>query len=961
MKKTRALAITLIISLLAIWSLRNLSFGNDSIVAQNSFFVTIKHFGRDPGEIERTITIPLEQSLQNVRGLETIRSRSEYGSSRIELQMKHDYVYAESFLDVYDTVQKFHAGLPDTVQKPEIYSGTNSDRPAMIVKLEGDPRYLQSYAESTLKSLLEQVEEAGEIQVGGARKSEVHITLRQGIASAFGISPQTVSAVLQQQHLVRSAGTIETSDKRVPLLYDAALSELADFEAITVPSNQGGRIPLGSIAQVTLGEREHETISRINGDSSIVLYIKPSGRGSSIDLSRGILKVLDSEMPLSYEIILDEGADLQISINDLIASILVTMAVVSVVLTIGLKKFSPGLLVSLTLPFYSLLTLSILSAAGLTIGISTLLGIGLAVGAVADSGIIIVSRKDSKKPQLGSSLVLSLAAAALTTVIVTLPIISSESLPINVQRIALSFFIFILVSTVLNIYLLPSFAAQTESGETTNIRPPRPNKYTEFATGLIHKSAPPIVAISIALGAMSVILVLVIPKKLDSARPDEVVSVHVELPSGSSIISVDSALQVLRTHVHTHPAVKQVETLSRRENGSMRVKFDEKIASYAEISAFVEQSGELLSGGFVMVDSVEEARFPIRIGIHGPDPEKLHTIVSSVSDRLGSEPWVSGIVYHFKDGGPVWTYLVDREKISSIRTSPQAVVEALHWRLQGPVVLKWLDGDEERDIRIMEVDKSEVGIDDLLQTTIQLENGRAALRDLGSFVLADDNKPVFRENHQRVLELSVYTGEQDISMLTSRIDQVMKTAGMPAGYHYTISKELLEKRAEVEELLIAFLLSVVLVFMCLAAGFESLRVPMVILASIPVSLVLPLAIILIVSIDFTSYALIGFVIVSGMVVNNGILIAEGARQAEGSKSMRVEEGTRARMKGIVLTTASTCLGFLPLLIGIGGVPNQIRILSLVMLLGVLGAFFCGTLVLPRLLAAFIPENAGENK
>src|SRR5690606_37808725 len=128
------------------------------------------------------------------------------------------------------------------------------------------------------------------IQVGGSTKVEVHISLRQGIAAAFGIGPQTVSAVLQQQHLIRSAGTIENSEKRIPLLYDAGLPGLSDFGEVTIPWNQGSRIPLGSIAEITLGEREHETISRIDGDTNIVLYIKPSGRGSSIDLSKGILK-----------------------------------------------------------------------------------------------------------------------------------------------------------------------------------------------------------------------------------------------------------------------------------------------------------------------------------------------------------------------------------------------------------------------------------------------------------------------------------------------------------------------------------------------------------------------------------------------------------------------------------------------------------------------------------------------
>ncbi|MDC7127415.1 MAG: efflux RND transporter permease subunit, partial [Spirochaetales bacterium] len=281
----RTICIILMILLITVWSIKNIEFGDDSSPIQQSFTIILKHFGRDPEEIEKSITIPLESKLRNVRGIQNISSRSEYGSANLTLLMKDDFNFETAYLDIRDAVYGIYSQLPSSAQKPQIFSGNNSQQPAIIFSIDSSvftDLELQNIAERNIKPSLEKIKEAGEIQIGGGCLEEVLICVNKEKTANLGITPQSIGEVINESYVHGSIDNIKNTDKNYSLLFSGRLNSINEIGAINITTENGQFFPISALATIEKRPKDFETISRLNGSQKLIFYIKSSGRGSII-------------------------------------------------------------------------------------------------------------------------------------------------------------------------------------------------------------------------------------------------------------------------------------------------------------------------------------------------------------------------------------------------------------------------------------------------------------------------------------------------------------------------------------------------------------------------------------------------------------------------------------------------------------------------------------------------------
>ena len=969
LSSVRAYCIIMMVLILSVWSLLSAELGDDSTAASESFTIIFKHFGRDPKNIEKTITIPLETRLRNVRGLEKISSRSELGSARLYLYMKADYNYEEAYIDIRDAVYGLYSGLPSSVQKPQIHSGNNLKQPEIIFALNSSTyskAELQDIAEKNIKPALENIKEAGEIQIGGGALTEILVHIDRKKALSKGITSQSLGKQISNSYVHNSVNNMISGSRYYSILFKGRLNSSKELSNIFVKNNEGKQFLLSEIARVEKTKKVPETISRLNGEQKLIFYVKSSGRGSIISLSGKLKEKLAKweNTGVEFETIIDKGDILKKAIASLLRNIIISVGVVSFFIIIGLKKIRIALPVALGLPYNAIISLAIFNIANLTIGLSSLLGIGLAIGVVADSGIIIayyMVNESGEKNSLSKEIKLSLVSSAITTVIVTAPLLLSTQIALDAKRIALSFFVFIIVSTITNMVLLPAIIPASKKDVNFILA----NIFERFEKLIYQALKMPIkriVIISLFLFLLFIFGIAFTPRKIDSTLHDDSLSVHIELDGGASLNYVDSQLTSFTTKLENVDGVTELESFARRENGTVSVKYDKNIISKKMLTELIESYNDLFREASIIVlkeSSKDELNIPIRI--QGADVETLKNIIDRLSDRFKEEDWIKNIVYHFKDGGPVLSFS-STEQARSLNFTPEMINGIVHWAVQGPVSMKWLAESDEYDLRIVSSKDNNQSLEDVKNLIVSNGKTNTPLSELVVFSETNDNTAIFRNNLQRSLEFSVIANAGNVNNTFRQLENALADVSMPTGYRYKIDDSILKKKHEFKILMYLVVAAIVLVYIVLSSVFESLFIPLLIILNIPLSLAPCFIVINLFGLPFTSRVFVGFIIVTGIIVNNSILITEK------SLSIGLDEdyfgnvfcSVRQRFESLFMTTASTCVGLLPIIFSFTQ-SDSIKNLALVIFFGVFFSFIFGVFLYPAILLYFLESKNMEKK
>jgi HAE1 family hydrophobic/amphiphilic exporter-1 len=374
--------------------------------------------------------------------------------------------------------------------------------------------------------------------------------------------------------------------------------------------------------------------------------------------------------------------------------------------------------------------------------------------------------------------------------------------------------------------------------------------------------------------------------------------------------------------------------------------------------AQIEAFNDTLYDSFIYISEGNVDETKLEIAFIGPDEKYLRSRIKEIVQDFQGISMISKTILHFKEGAPVWNFKINHAKASNAGISISDIVNTLRWSLHGPVSVKWKDfNEEEIDLRVMAVRENYNNIDSIKKGTILNGDGKSiGLQELGNFQEIEDRNKIYRLNRQRAAYFSIHTPLKDIDLIYENLNELLNSKEKLPGYRFRIDPKLKQVKEKFLQLQILLIFAVLLIYMVIAAQYESVSTPLVLLLSIPLSVSIPLIVLWLTKQPMTTALLTAMIVVIGLVVNNVILLLDEITTRRQSVNKLTEQeiifSLRKRILPMLLTTGSTLLGLIPLFLNKSDSSDLLHSLAFIVFWGILGSLFTAIFLIPGLIKTF---------
>ncbi|HEC61230.1 MAG TPA: efflux RND transporter permease subunit [bacterium] len=449
-----------------------------------------------------------------------------------------------------------------------------------------------------------------------------------------------------------------------------------------------------------------------------------------------------------------------------------------------------------------------------------------------------------------------------------------------------------------------------------------------------------------------------LPKGFSEGIEDPIIFAQVEFPSGTQAAFVDSRLSWLSSEIAAIKGVERVESMARRTKGTLSVRFNPKRISRVELEDLLDEYNDFLYQGFLFVHDRGSTAKEIVIDLIGPDDRYLRVAARRLAAQFSAQSWVRQSVLHFKAGEPRLILDIDHSRAQAAGVDPAVAAASLRWGLFGPVIVKWIDAEGEMDVRVMGSEELFNDVSSIRKSGVINDRGQyVSLESIGNFETSTEPGRIYRLNRQRSVSMSIQTTLPSLDAIVQNVETVLANFPLKKGHGFRIDPALERSTKQYRLLGFSLVIAAFLVFLILAAQYESLTAPLIIILSIPVSLACPLFVLTITGSSLTFPSLVGMIVVTGLVVNNTILLVDDMlfqRKKYGGIStwQALRHALRKRFRPLVLTTGSTLLGLVPLFLSWGAASGMLHKLAFTVFWGILGSALAALFILPGVFLFF---------
>ena len=962
--------------------------------------------------IETKVTQVIEDVVAGLEGIEMLTSvsRDERSDIRIEFSLSRDIDGAAN--DVRDRVSRVADQLPREADPPEIAKVDATRSSIMFLNLTSDRHSgleLTDYADRYLVDRISTVPGVARVRVTGARRYAMRIWLsREGLA-AHGLTVADVENALRAENVELPAGRLESREREFTLRTATGFTREEDFSKLVVGRGPDGqRVTLAEVAEVRLGAENERSISRSNGVDAVSLGIEQLSRANNVAVSRGIraeIEMIGPDLPegMVLAVNYDRAEFIEASMNEVYKALFVALALVLIVIYLFLGSFRVTLIPALVVPVSVISTFMVMAALGYTINILTLLGLVLAIGLVVDDAIVVLENiyrriEDGQRPLLaaldGSNEIgFAVVATTLVLVAVFVPLSFIEGdIGRLFQEFGITLAAAVLFSSLVALTLTPMLCSKMlhrrslGSGLTRFVD----RSFRRFAA-VYRKALARVVDVPwAAVGMLLLLSVLAawlmnrLPTEYAPSEDRGAFFVMLRAPEGASLEYMDRYTRemesILMEEVGDSDAVRRFitrlpgsfgggEVNSARsivllENWSQRDESDKDIANR------VRQALSGLPGvrSFVFTPSSLGMRAdsrPVEMVIGGPDYVQLQQWRDEFLSVLEDVPELIDPDSNYQERKPQMDISIDRDRAGTLGVSLAAIGRTLETMLGSRRVTTYIDRGREYNVVLMGKESDRASPDDLTNLYVRstLTGGLVPLANLVR--ITETAGPAQLNRHDRMRAISIQAGLAEGVTLGQGIEAMLKAASdtLPAAARVSWggqSKEYLESGSS---LYLTFGLALLIVFLVLAAQFESFIIPLIILVTVPLAMTGALVGLHIYGSSVNVFSQIGSILLIGLSAKNGVLIVEFANQLR-DRGLDIREAVldaaAVRLRPILMTSAATTFGALPLLLGTGAGWESRQPIGIVIVFGVTISAILTLFIVPALYTLFARKTSSPH-
>jgi hydrophobe/amphiphile efflux-1 (HAE1) family protein len=960
--------------------------------------VSVAYPGASPEQAENDVAKPIENAVNTIAGVKTIRSFSTEGQNFSFVEFRLDADVSRAVQDVRDKIAQVRPSFPREVLEPVISRvDSDNDQPIAFYALSADlrsQRELTLLAQQVVQKGLERVPGVGKVVLAGTATRQIQVRVDPVRLSSVGLSVDQVVAALRAENISIPVGKVVSAHTEVIVRVDGRIRSPADFGQIVVGRRGGAAIRLGQIATIADAEREPDSISRVNGRTAICVSVFKAQDANVVATGRAVgdaVAQIRQQLPSGIELrLLYATSDwVEHSVDNVQHTILEGGALTVLIVFLFLGSWRSTVITGLTLPIAVIATLTAIYALGFTLNYMTLMALSLCIGLLIDDAIVVrenivrhlhMGKEPRAAAREGTEEVgLAVFATTLSIVAVFVPIAFMKGI---VGKFFYAFGITVAVSVLLSLFV--SFTLDPMLSAVWH--DPRRSPHSVPVVGpvlaafergyerlrdiysallrwsLEHRKT----TLGIALGSFAVAIPLfgVVGSEFVPKSDESYLSLQLTLPVGSSLAYADERVRQVEERLRQFPEIESLNTQVGGDKGHNAAQIDvilvdraKRVRSQSDLESAIRKVIAAIPG---VQSSVGNGNGPpIWINLLGNNDEQMAKAMDSLRHKVEKVPGTRDVDTSLKEGTPTVAVRLKPDLAAEIGMTHAQVGESLRALIGGQVSGYWLapDGQNYEVVtqmplaqRTMTDDVANLG----LVTGRTLADGSQEVLPLHAVASIE---PVFnpesirRQNLQRRAALSANVEGRATGDVGKEVSELVKAEKLPPGMSFQINGEIEQQQESSAAMVSVLLMAIIFIYIVLASQFGSFFQPVAIMASLPLSIVGVVLALLVTRTTLNIFSMIGIVFLMGLVTKNAILLVDFANrgQREGlSLNESLLNAGRIRLRPILMTTAAMIFGMLPLSLGLGQGAEQQAPMGRAIIGGVITSTLLTLVVVPVL-------------
>lgn len=962
--------------------------------------VRTSYAGANADVIQAQITEPLEKAINGIDGVRTISSSSNQGSSSITVEFNLSANLEAAANDVRDKVSQTVRQLPQDIDGLPTVTKSDANSDAILsLTIQSDTRSqleVSDFAENVLAERFQTIPGISNIQIWGQKRYAMRLWLDPVRLSSFGLTPQDVKTALDKENVELPSGKIAGNTTELTLKTAGRLKTEADFENLIIKNVNDKVIKFKDIGHVNLGPENEETMLRQSGTPMIGLALVPQPGANYLDISKEFYKRYDAikkELPKDFKvnIALDNTLFIKKSITEVIETLAIAIVLVIIIIYLFFRDWLIAIRPLIDIPVSLIGAFFIMYIMGYSVNVLTLLAVVLATGLVVDDGIV-VTENIYKKIEEGMSpmeaahkgskeIYFAVISTSITLAAVFMPVIFLEGFVGRLFRefgvviagaVLISAFVSLTLTPMLNARLVRKVHKKTAFYEATE--PFFLRMTSSYGDSLKSFLKNRWLAVFILIGAVALIFLAggKLQNELSPLEDRNWMRVSLTAPEGASYEYTDNFVKAFTEFVNDSIPEKRVcltvTAPGFTGSGAVNTAFvrlaltdaSERKRSQQEIAEYISKQSKKFPQGkaFVIQEQTISAGgggrggLPVQFVLQAPNFEKLKEKLPLFLEEANKNPVFQGVDCNLKFNKPEINISIDREKAKNLGISVADIAQTLQLALSGQRFNYFtMNGKQYQVIGQFDRQNRDEVID---IRSLYLRNAAGQLIQLDNIVsFQEESSPPQLYHYNRYQSATVSAGLAPGKTVGDGIVEMKKIATKVLDPSFTTA--LTGSSRDFEEsssnILFAFMLALVLIYLVLAAQFESFVDPFIIMLTVPLALAGAVLSLWYFNQTMNIFSQIGIIMLIGLVTKNGILIVEFANQLKETgmnKKEAIQAAAEARLRPILMTSIATALGAMPIALALGAGAKSRMGMGIVIVGGILFSLTLTLFVIPAI-------------
>lgn len=968
----RKIAVSMVICIMVLFgAISFFQLGLDLLPELEYPFISVitTYEGVGTSEIELHITKPIEEAVAMVKNVKTIYSISQEGASTLIVKFDWGTDLAAAVQDIRDKLSYLSDVLPRDADDPKVLKYNTEDMPVIFYAVTGleNTRVLRDYIRDNIETPLNRLDGVAAVYPMGGLEREINVLLDRDKLHSLGLSFEQIRRGIAAENLNLSGGHIKEHGVEYLVRTLGEFESIQEIGEITISVAEGRPVYLKDFATVSDTFKEVRSIARVNGKDCVLLGILKEAGANTVAVVAQVKSTLSrllekTPQDISFEPMMDQAGFIKSAIVATAMNVLEGGILAVLILLVFLRSVRPTVIISLAIPLSILATFIGMNVANYTFNIMTLSGLALGIGMLVDNAIVVIEntfrhlqegRSPEEAAKIGASEVSgAITASTLTSVAVFVPIALAKGLAGKLAKpLGLTVSLGLFASLFVAITIVPMLSSlilrrKHFKGQEGDSRRMSFRRFTERYKAALAWTLRHRVAVLLCSGAafvLSILAIGIVGTEFMPKQDNPMALFFLKMPPGAPLERTDAAVAKIEKVMRKQPEVVSVGSfigLSESTKYDVAAGWGAAEVNEAEIMLTLLPKGQRTRIADEVVEAIREeapkipdAEFeyidmadlmtgsqggekPIEIKVFGKDIDQLKEVVAYVQGACADVAGLRDIKSTFQEGKPEIRLSIDRQKASQLGLSVYQIAQTVKDAMLGLVVSSYRVRGDEFDIRLRLRQPDRASEDDVLSVPLPSPLGFSVpLQQVAKIERVVGPIKIEREDKERKITLQATTFHRDVGSVVKDIKTRLKSLRLPSGYSLEFGGAYLEMVDSFKILFAALVIAVLLVFMVMAAQFESLLQPFIVMFTIPLGIIGVVVGLLVTGTTLSVPTIMGTIILLGVVVNDAIVMIDyinQLRQRGMDASKAIVDGAAVRLRPILITTMTTVLGILPL-------------------------------------------------